>query len=154
MSDRYTKTGPKHLRTKANSAGAGTFADDADWAGTNTEIPLDDRGPVPLRRHDGAGTVSKVLVMYAAFNAAGERLDRTNFTSSMTPVGQFVRPEDVVSPGHEMLQWDGADSAAVPPNSWRVMDLPGGIDQFSVRLHTFANIPATATEIRVYYLEC
>jgi hypothetical protein len=153
MSDRYTKPGPKHLRTKANSAGAGTFADDTNWAATNTLIPLADRGPIPLRRHDGAGGVSKVMVMYVALDAAGARVNRGNFVCSMTPTGQFTRPDDA-APNHDVIQWDGADSTLVPPNSWRTIDLPGGIDQFSVRLHTFANIPGTATELRVYYLEC
>jgi hypothetical protein len=153
MSDRDTKPGPKHLRTKANSAGAGTFADDTDWAGTNTTIPLADRGPIPLRRHDGAGTVTKVMVMYVAFDASGARINRSNFACTLRPCGQFARPDGGV-PGHELVQWDGADSTAVPPNSWRTVDLPGGIDQFSVRLSSFANIPGTATELRVYYVEC
>lgn len=151
--------GWKFLRVKANSAGAGTFADDTDYArAPGTELAGSLSKPIPRDRLDGGGNTVKVWIGVQMYDANGAPVDRgaTACTYDITVVEQFDRPSDP-TPGATMARPGVVTQEGEPVNATlnraELVEMRGHAKRFAVRLSNFANIPATAVTAEVYYAE-
>jgi hypothetical protein len=137
------------LRVKDNDSGAGTFADDPDYAGTNTAPAAAERINIPAQYSGGGGKTASLQVYLVAVSATDVAVDRGSFsvTLTATEVSRTVGNEATYGGSPEFVI-DATPLAAVTLN--RKVSIPLDKGQYALRLSTFANIPGTAAEIRVY----
>jgi len=137
------------LRVKPNSAGAGTFADDTDFAGTNVAPPSVDIVNVPGQLSSTDHATQRISVMVVAVGAADVQIARGTYTCVVDFV-EVARTQENEQDYAGLVTFviDSVPLADVPLNRKVEVDLEKG--QYTVRLTTFANIPAAALELRVY----
>ena len=137
------------FRVKANSGTAGNFGDDTDYAGTNTAPAADALIDVPKRIGETDVRTTGAEIVVLALAADGSLVNRSTFTFSvqLVEVAPLVgNPVAYVGASTGVI--DQASIASATAN--RVVRLVLQRGRYAIRLHTFANIPGTANELRIY----
>ena len=138
------------LRVKANDGGAGSFSDDDDYAGTNTIPPLGEMVSLPGQLSYTDFKTTRLIVMVVAVDSSDAFVNRGSMTFSVDLIEspRTAGDEDTYA-GSPIVVTDDTSLAGQTLN--RRIPLSASKGRFGVRLHTFANIPGTAEELRVYY---
>lgn len=140
------------LRVKDNDSGPGTFADDTDWAGTNVLPPESELVYISAQNNTASSASTSLVVMMVAVDTSDDPVDKGTFTVAIQLVEKCRTSDNedtFLGSSVPTFVADGASTASYTLNRRLLFNnlKPGA---FTIRLHTFANIPATANEIRIY----
>ena len=144
------------------AAPAGTFADETDWAGTNT-VPTTGLTGLPAERRRSDEDLDFISIWVVALNGAGALLGRgspvMNWTVQMVQVARF--PDDFI------FDTGTARTTAPPLRTSTVIDSTGvstgvtlnreirlearAMRRFTTRFSGFANVPGTAETLLVFW---
>lgn len=141
------------LRAKANDGAPGTFADDPDYAGTNTVPPQDELQSFQGQlAYNGGFRTRKLVVMVIPVDANDAPVDRGafGFSITLTEVAQTSGNELEFQPPPPGPVFVIDDEPVRGQTSSRriVFEIEKG--QYGFRLSDFVAVPATAEELRVY----
>lgn len=149
------------LKTIA-AAAPGTFNDETDWAGTNT-VPTTGLTGLPHNRRRSSEDLDFITLWVVALNGAGALLGRGSPVMTWT-----VQTVQIVRYPDDLIFDTGADrTTAAPITSSVVVDSAGvstnvtlnreirvecrAMRRFTTRFSGFANVPASAESLLVFW---
>lgn len=144
------------------AAPAGTFADETDWAGTNT-VPTTGLTGLPHERRRSGQHLESISLWVVALDGSGALLGRgspvMNWTIQMVQIARY--PDDFI------FDTGAARTTAPPLSSSVVVDSLGlstgvtlnreielsgrAIRRFTTRFSGFTNVPGTAATLLVFW---
>ena len=151
----------QHLKT-LTAAPAGTFADETDWAGTNT-VPTTGLTGIPHERRRSNEDLEFISLWVVALNGAGALLGRGS-----PAMGWTIQMVQVVRYPDDLIFDTGADRTTAAPLTTSVVVDSAGIStnvtlnreiqlecramrRFTTRFSTFTNVPGTAASLLVFW---